>query len=104
MTTETKLVLGELLESTITLSVAGVPTDPGSLQLKYRRFGDAATEVVIAVPNPLSPPAGITRVSAGVFRAVIDLVSAGDWRIRWTSTAPAKSALERRVIVGTIYP
>lgn len=104
MNTETRLTLGERLESKITLRVGDTLTDPGSITLFYRRAIDPTTEVVVAVPDPLNPVAPVERLSQGVYRAMLDLDESGDWRVRWETTAPAKSAIESRIRVLTIYP
>ena len=104
MTRPTTITLGSRLEDSITFKVDGVATDPGSITLRYRRFNDPGSEVVVSVPDPQNPPDPIERVGVGEYRALIDLGEAGDWRVRWEGTAPAKAASELRVVVETIYP
>lgn len=98
-----KITLGDLIETTITVEVDDVRTDPGSITLRYRHVSLPVSEVVVNVPDPLNPPAPVERLGVGSYRALLDLPTAGDWRIRWVGTAPAQSASEAEVKVRSIY-
>jgi hypothetical protein len=78
-------VAGSLITSTATFAnAAGSPADPSTITLKYRA-GSGPT-VVAVYPAP-----AITRVSAGVYQALLDTTGwagPGDqlWAVQWSGT------------------
>jgi len=103
MTAQT-VTLGNPIETRIDIDVEGTPTDPGALVLRYWLLRDkAATETVVTAPNPLSPPAPITRLGVGSYRAILELDLTGLWGVRWEGADPARAASEASVEVTSFY-
>ena len=91
------LDVGDVWTRPATFTVGGTATDPTTLTVKSMKPDGTIT--TYSVPNPLSPPAGITRVSAGVFKLSEAMTSAGYWYANFTGTGAATAAEDHEAIV-----
>lgn len=89
--------IGDVWTPQATFTVGGTATDPTALTITVLK-PDGTTSVYNA-PNPLSPPAGVTRVSAGVFKLAEPLTLVGHWYARFVGTGTAQAAEEHETIV-----
>jgi len=83
---------GERVHVTASFAVDGVPTDPGTVTLKFQRPDGTTTTWEYGVDAGLD--AGIGRTSAGLYFADIPVEDEGAWGYRFVGTSPAPGSAE----------
>lgn len=84
--------IGDSCRTTAYFKVSGVPADPTTVTLRYKRPDGTSAYVT-------TPDAQIVNDEVGTYYADILLNASGDWYYRWEGTGSVTAARERRLSV-----
>lgn len=85
--------VGDVVRTTATFKVGGVPTDPTAVTFKYKKPDGTIVTKIYGTDSE------VVKDSTGTYHFEISVTASGSWSYRWASTGTAAGASERKFLV-----